>query len=580
MTREHTEGMNRRDLLASAGLATAASVLPGTAAAAAQSSVPRWDHETEILCVGSGAAAGTAAVTAASMGARVMVLEKMPLTGGTTGKSGGVAWICNHSVFREQGIDDKKADAMAYMCRYSYPQRFDPGSPTLGLDEADYKLIESFYDNGSKAIDHLQAVDAVRWKQFRLFFVDEPAPDYADHLPENTTPAGRALEPAVGSGSAEGGNSLAAQLAEWLEKKGVPILTDTRVRGLVMENGRVVGVEAESEGKPIRVKASKAVIFGTGGYAHNTELIGLHQTALYGACAMPGSTGDFISIAGAVGAQMGALDTAWRTQVVLEEALQNRAIGLGAFVLPGDSMILVNKYGQRVVNEKRCYNDRTRVHFVYDPSKDEYPNQLMFMLFDERSLDRFGGAFPFPADKAESPWLVSGDTWDALFTNIDERLAGIADRTGGVRLDQSFGDTTKATVATFNSYAKAGNDPRFERGQRLYDVQWHKLFSAARPDSRFGENSHPNLTMHPLADQGPYYAFILAAGALDTNGGPRINHHAQVLSSSGEPIPGLYGAGNCIASPSRSAYYGAGGTIGLALTYGYIAGKHAAEGKV
>lgn len=575
MSKDRSVGMNRRDILAGAGLATAASVLPMTAKAADGKAPAGWDHETEILCVGSGAAGGTAAVTAASMGAKVMLLEKMPITGGTTGKSGGVTWICNHHILREQGIDDRKADAIAYMCRYSYPQRFDPSSATYGLDEADYRLIEAFYDNGSRAIDHLQAIDAVKWKQFRLFFVDEPAPDYADHLPENKTPTGRALEPAVGSGSAEGGNSLAAQLVEWLERKDVPVLTDTRVTRLVMENGRIAGVEAESDGKPMRIKATRGVIFGTGGYAHNIDLIGMHQTALYGSCAMPGSTGDFISLAGEVGAQMGSLDIAWRTQVVLEEALESRAIGLGAFVLPGDSMILVNKYGKRVVNEKRCYNDRTRAHFVYDPSKDEYPNQLMFMLFDERSLDRFGGAFPYPAEKGASPWLISGATWDALFANIDRRLAAIAGKTGGVRLDPGFGEATKASVATYNGYAEAGSDPDFERGKRLYDVQWHKLFSAAREGSGFGENPYPNLTMHPMAGKGPYHAFILAAGALDTNGGPRINHHGQVLSSGGDPIPGLYGAGNCIASPSRSAYYGAGGTIGLALTYGYIAARHA-----
>lgn len=564
--------MNRRAMLAGTGLAAAAAMVP---LAGAEAATAGWDHEVDILCVGSGAAAGTAAVTAASAGAKVMMVEKMPITGGTTGKSGGVAWICNHFIFREHGIHDKRADAIAYMAQYSYPQLFDPASPTLGLDPLDYQLIAAFYDNGYKAVDHLRAIDAVQFKQFRLFQVDEPAPDYADHLPTNRVPTGRALEPAVGSGSSAGGGSLAAQLAAWLEKKKLPILTDTRVTRLIVDKDRVIGAEAESEGKIIRIRATKGVIFGTGGFAHNTELVGLHQTALYGACAMPGSTGDFIAIAGAVGAKMGALDTAWRTQVVLEEALANRAIGMGAFVLPGDSMILVNKYGQRVVNEKRSYNDRTRAHFTYDPSREEYPNQLMFMLFDGRSLDRFGGAFPYPLDVSESPYLISGDSWDALVANIDKRLASLAPKTGGVRLDTGFGAATKASIARFNDYAKAGVDPEFGRGARLYDTQWHKLFSAAREGTKVPANPYPALTMHPFADKGPYYAFILAAGALDTNGGPRINEHGQVLATSGAPIPGLYGAGNCIASPSRGAYYGAGGTIGLALTYGYIAARHA-----
>lgn len=566
------QGVSRRDWLVGAGLAAGAALVPAGAQAAASAA---WDHETDILCVGSGAAGCSAAVTAASAGAKVMLVEKMPILGGTTGKSGGVTWICNHFILREQGIKDEKADAMAYMCRFSYPQIFDANSPTYGLDEADYRLIEAFYDNGHKVIDHLQAVNAVKFKQFRLFFVDEPAPDYADHLPENKVPNGRALEPAVGSGSAEGGGSLAAQLAAWLEARKVPVLTDTRVTRLVLEGRRVIGVEAESDGKPIRIRASKGVIFGTGGYAHNTDLVGLHQTALYGACAMPGSTGDFIGIAGAAGAKMGTLDSAWRTQVVFDEALENRALGTCAFVLPGDSMILLNKYGQRVVNEKRCYNDRTHVHFAYDPTRDEYPNQLLFMLFDERSIDRFGGAFPFPADKAESPYLINGETWDALFAHIDKRLAALASRSGGVKLDSSFATAAKANIARFDGYAKAGADPQFDRGQHNYDVQWHKLFSATRQGTKFGANPNPNITMHPFAATGPYYCFILAAGALDTNGGPRINHHAQLLSASGEPIAGLYGAGNCIAAPTRGAYYGAGGTIGPALTFGYIAANHA-----
>lgn len=572
--------IDRRRLLAGAGFATAM-VASGAVAAgkpgAAMAAQPKWDHETDVLCVGSGAAACAAAIAALDNGAKAMLVEKMPILGGTTAKSGGVCWIPNHSKLRAAGLVDAKEDAMRYMARYSHPLAYDPDSPTLGLTERNYKLLEAFYDEGSKTIDRLEEVGATKFKEFRLFDLDLDTPDYADHLPENKRPTRRTLEPAIGAGSNDGGGSLAAQLADYLRGKGVPIITDTRVTRILKENGRVIGVEADQEGKLVRIKANRGVVFGTGGYSHNVDLVEQHQIALYGACAMPGSTGDFIDIAQEAGAKMGPLGTAWRTQVVLGEALENRAIGLGAFVLPGDSMIVVNKYGNRCVNEKRDYNDRTMAHFPYDPSKEEYPNHLMFMLFDERSIDAFGGAFPFPANKGEQPHIVEGATWEEVFAGLSKQLEAWKGRTSGVALAPEFAANAKAAVARFNGYAKAGKDPEFDRGLHLYDREWHKLFSRRRQGTKQPENKYPNNTMHPIADKGPYYGIILAPGALDTSGGPLINERAQVLAPGDKPIPGLYGAGNCIAAPTRTAYLGAGGTIGPALTFGYIAGRNAAK---
>ena len=566
--------INRRSLLAGAGAAVATSAIGATASGQA---IDHWDHETDVLCVGSGAAACTAAVAAVDAGARVMLVEKMPLPGGTTAKSSGVTWIPNHFVLRGLGIDDRREDCLRYLARYAYPQVYDATSPTLGLTAANYRLIEAFYDNGSAVIDRLQELNACRFKQFRLFQVDRPAPDYADHLPENKVPTGRALEPADGSGSRRGGGSMVNQMVDWLRNRNVPVLTDTRVTRLIMRDGRVIGVTASGKDGPIRIRARRGVVFGTGGFSHNVDLCERHQVALYGSCSMPGSTGDFIELAQEVGAKMGSLHTAWRTPVLFEQALESRAVAAGVFVLPGDSMIVVNKYGRRVVNEKRDYNDRTMVHFTFDPTREEYPNQLLFMLFDSRSLDAFGGDFPFPLDRREQPYLIEGEDWDGLFAALGTRLDKLRSRSGGVTLAPEFAANTRQAVDRFNSHARAGADPEFDRGLHLYDREWHLLFSARRKGTTQPPNPYPNITMHPFAPKGPYYAFILAAGSLDTNGGPVINEKSQVLGREDRPIAGLYGAGNCIASPSRAAYYGAGGTIGLAVTFGFIAGRNAAR---
>lgn len=532
--------------------------------------------QTDVVCVGSGAAGLAAAVSAVDAGSRVVVVEKSAVIGGTLPFGGGNIWIPNNFVLRRNGVEDGREDCLRYMARYSYPHLFRPSDPLLGLAEGDYALLEAIYDSGFRAMDRFQEIGAVDLKEMRLFELDRQTWDYADHFPENKVPAGRTLEPIGGSGWGGSGASLVETMEGWLRERDTLFLTDAPATDIIVEDGRVVGVQILKDGKVQDVRAGKGVIFGTGGFAHNVELIEKHQTFLYGACGIETLTGDFVAMSAKVGAALAYMQNAWRAQVVLEEALQNRALRHCVYVLPGHSMIMVDKRGKRVVNEKRSYNDRGNIHFTFDPTAGDYPNQFLFMLFDQKCIDKNGGNYPIPLSSEGLPdYIIRGSDIHELAVALQARLDALSAHIPHVALDPCFEETLLNTFATYNRFAQDGVDEEFGRGGQGYDREWDPLYSRVRPE--YDGNDSPRNTMSPISPSGPYFACILAAGALDTNGGPRINARSEVIRADGKPIPGLYAAGNCAASPSRGAYYGGGGTIGLAMTFGYLAGRNASQ---
>lgn len=582
MTADQNADLKRRYFLRSGVTGAAAlGAVGGVQAAtspASKGKMPRWDMDADVVCVGSGAAACSAAVTSVDLGNRVILLEKASVFGGTTRRSGGVAWVPNNFVLQAKGIADTEDDCLRYMCRYAYADRYRADHPTLGLDAGDFELLRAFYRNAAPAVARLNELGAAHFIPFELPGGFGPAPDYAARLPENKVPKGRGIwpDPKITGGR---GSSLVDTMISWLQQRGAKAFTGHRVTRLIQNEGRVVGVQVQvqAEGKLLHIRARKGVIFGTGGFAHNSELIRRYQDPSYASCAAPGATGDFIEIASAVGAKMGNLGTAWRNQVVLEEALDNQVVGRTMNIPPGDAMILVNKYGRRVVNEKRNYNDRGRVHAVWDPSKVEFPNQFLFMLFDQRAIDVYGGRYPFPQDARESPQLIKAATWPELAVAIQARLDKLRGKIGDVRLADDFLRNLNGTIERFSAGAKLGKDDEFNRGNDPAETEWLGYFSLPRVGKEAAVQGMPNRTLHPFAEQGPYYALIIAPAVLDTSAGPQVNAQAQVLAANGQPIPGLFGAGNCIASPTRAAYFGGGGTIGPALAFGFIA-AHAAHG--
>ena len=179
-----------------------------------------------------------------------------------------------------------------------------------------------------------------------------------------------------------------------------------------------------------------------------------------------------------------------------------------------------------------------------------------------------------PVDPTTSPFVVIGETLEDLAAKIVERMASIPQVTKGMELTDDFTEAMIAEIATFNGYASEGVDPDFYRGLSLYDTTWNAFPANLDP---WPSPDQPNDSMYPISDTGPYYATIVAASAVDTSGGPIINELGQVLTWDGEPVVGLYGAGNCVACPSFNAYWAGGATLGHAHTWGYAAAKHAHE---
>lgn len=131
----------------------------------------------------------------------------------------------------------------------------------------------------------------------------------------------------------------------------------------------------------------------------------------------------------------------------------------------------------------------------------------------------------------------------------------------GPEMVRYFADRTPVRLKTYVGFPDYQN-----RGDNSYDNWCFWGDQTFKP---------PHCTLGVL-EQAPFYAVKMESGALGTSGGPKTNGHAQVVDWNNEPIPGLYAAGNAMAAVLGNACGGAGGTLGPGMTFGFIAGRHAA----
>jgi 3-oxosteroid 1-dehydrogenase len=531
-----------------------------------------WDHEVDVVVLGTGGAGLTAALTAAVAGASVAVFEKAPTVGGTTAVSGGIVWIPAHN--RSPDGELTVADALQYLRAQSFGSMDD-------------ELVETFVRTGPAMLDFVEAHSGLRFEIAAGF------PDYQPELPGGQPAGGRSLSAAPFDLSQLGdwagritsfpadwsnvgfdaetrarlhadvdeqsgdlcvaGTALIAGLLKGLLAAGVAPCTEARAAELIVDAGEVTGARIDGPAGSISVRARRGVILGTGGFEWDPVLVqAFLRGPMHGAVSPPNNTGDGLRMAMAHGADLANMGEAWWVPIVripgdtIDGKQRSRSVRLER---TRPRSIIVNLAGRRFVNEACDYNSMAGAFHYLDP-RGGYVNDRGWIVFDSVHLQRYGFLGIAPGQPVPDWFCESAD-----LTELGAKTGIDAD--GLIR-----------TIDDWNRTVAAGADPDFGRGSSAYDGYW-------------GDDQATTLagkTLGPI-DTAPYYAVPVCVGAMGTKGGPRTDRDGRVLHVTGEPIPGLFAAGNAMAGATGRAYGGAGGTIGPAMVFGYRAGHAAATGK-
>jgi 3-oxosteroid 1-dehydrogenase len=554
------------------------------------------DYEADILVVGSGAGGMTAAVTAAAGGARVLVVEKSALWGGTSATSGGFIWIPVSHLAKAAGADDSEADAFAYIRQVTdeiIPDAtiwaFVRGSREMlswletnshvrcrSIPYADYRPEVAGAKLGYRTHDPVPldgrllgpSLDQMRPSAPAVLLFNRLAFTMDDVHPLLHRPPGwwRVLLRVLARYYLDvgqrlrsrrnrflaAGNALLGRLRLSLDDHKAPLWLNAPLVELIQRPGdrRIVGAVVMREGQPVQINVRNAVILASGGFEYNAEMRRTYLPQSWNrdwSGSIESNTGDGLAVAQKVGAASANLDSAWWGPMLKLPDEDRARLLTFERALPG--CIIVNQAGRRFMNEASAY-DVAAVHMLESdrPGASTIPS---YFLFDGRYRNRYpiGPIIPRTPDwiqqKGARQILVRAQSWSEL-----------ADRTG------IPADALNDTISRFNAEAVVGKDTMFGRGDSPYDRYYG--------DPKVTPN--PNLA--PL-DRPPFYAIPVYPGDIGTNGGIVTDENAQVLDQQHAPIPGLYAVGNVTASVMGHSYPGAGATLAPAMTFGYLAARHA-----
>jgi len=554
------------------------------------------DMECDVLVAGSGAGGLAAAITARRLGLEVIVAEKEPLFGGTTARSGGWLWIPNHPMQAAIGVRDSLEEASTYLL-HEAGEKYDP------------ERINAFLTAGPRMVEWFQRETAVKF---------DPSATFSDYHPDapGGKPGGRSIVAAaydgrelgpmlaklrpplpeltvfgvmIGSGvelvhfmrwsksfasaafvarrllghglarlfygrgvRLTNGNALAGRLLKSAMDCGVVLLNDSSIASLFKEGNAVKGAILKKGGKEFLVKARKGVVLACGGFPHDPERRRrLFPHAVHHSPAPPGNVGDGLRLAHRAGGRIDeTLPNAAAWVPVSQVPREDGSVGLFPHFIdrakPG--VIAVTRKGRRFVNEGNSYHDFVQALMKEVPTDREI---AAWLVTDHRAIRAYGLGFVKPRPLPLGPHLKS------RYLLKGESLEELAQKIG---VDK---EPFLQTLHRYNENAKSGADPDFNKGGTAYN----RFYGDAE--------IRPNPCVAPIVT-APFYAVKVVIGDLGTYAGIATNGNAQVLDENKRPIPGLYAAGNDALSIMGGNYPGPGITLGPAMTFGWIAGRHLA----
>ena len=543
-----------------------------------------FDHITDVVVVGSGAGGLTAALAARDAGCEVIVLESRGKVGGSTAKSGGGFWIPNNPYMKACGVKDSYDAALTYMNEI-IPEKGPASSKErreaylknapemvkwlegLGFKARYARGYPDYYPECSGGCAEGRCMESAMFdlrllgKQWKYKVYSMPVPMHTFEANKLTlflrTWSGFSttmdiifrrtiLWRFVGKQRVTMGGALIGQLLKILLDRSVPVWLETPLVSLITEGDAVVGVMAEKGGKNIRIRATHGVILAAGGFEHNDAMrqqYQQHPISTEWTSGASGNKGGGIQAGIAVGAAVEMMDEAWWMPTLLTK--RGPVVLIFERSLPYS--MIVDSSGQRFMNESQSYVDCGHQQYKRNEVVPAIP---AYLILDSRHRKYYLLGMNM------MPRITPKSAYKEGFITRADSLPELARKMG---IDEAG---LVATAKRFSQFAKNGRDEDFGRGDSAYD----RFYSDPRVK--------PNPNLGPI-EKPPFYALKVWPGDLGTMGGLLIDEHARVLREDGSVIRGLYAAGNNTASVMGRTYPGPGSTIGPAMVFGMIGGRHA-----